>query len=132
MDLHKACLVNSCQRKDAGVLLRLKYAIHQHTGIGCAFNLAKIKSFLFVQPLPLFRTSGSRLYSLAYIESITNAYSQYFVNDIEHTKEINCIKSVNYHWFLSLELFIISFSMVFPWLSDNFCRKTSLLTYSFQ
>ena len=30
-----ACLVNSCQGKDAGVLFRQNYSIHQHTGIGC-------------------------------------------------------------------------------------------------
>ena len=33
-DLHMACLVNSCQGKNAGVLFRLNYLIHQHTGIG--------------------------------------------------------------------------------------------------
>ena len=32
-DLYAACLVNSWQGKDAGVLFRLNYSIHQHTGI---------------------------------------------------------------------------------------------------
>ena len=32
--LHAACLV-SCLGKDTGVLFRLNYSIHQHTGIGC-------------------------------------------------------------------------------------------------
>ena len=48
-DLHAACLVNSCQGKDAGVLFRLNYSIHQHTSIGCdtsllvgTFNLAEV------------------------------------------------------------------------------------------
>ena len=38
MDLHATCLVinfNSCQGKDAGVLLRLHYSIHQYADIGC-------------------------------------------------------------------------------------------------
>ena len=30
-----AIMVISCQGKDAGVLFRLNYSIHQHTGIGC-------------------------------------------------------------------------------------------------
>ena len=30
-----ACTVNSCQGKDAGVLFRLNYSIHQLPGIGC-------------------------------------------------------------------------------------------------
>ena len=35
-NLHAACLANSCQGKDAeGLLFRLNYTIHQHTGIGC-------------------------------------------------------------------------------------------------
>ena len=35
MDLHVPCLVNGCKGEDAGVLFRLNYSIHQHTGIGC-------------------------------------------------------------------------------------------------
>ena len=35
MDLQAACFVNSRQGKDAGVLYRLNYLIHQHTGIRC-------------------------------------------------------------------------------------------------
>ena len=31
----RRCLVNSCQEKNAGVLFRLNYSIHQQTGIGC-------------------------------------------------------------------------------------------------
>ena len=39
MVLYVACLVNSCQEKDAGVLFRLNYSIHhQHTGIGSDTN----------------------------------------------------------------------------------------------
>ena len=43
-------------------------------------NLAKVNTVLF-------RTASRRLDSLAYIESLTDAdaYSQYLVNDIEHT-----------------------------------------------
>ena len=35
MDLLAACMANSSQGKDAGVLFRLKYSIHQNIGIGC-------------------------------------------------------------------------------------------------
>ena len=31
----RACLDSSCLGKDAGVLFRINYSIHQHTGIGC-------------------------------------------------------------------------------------------------
>ena len=48
MVLREACLVNSGQGKDAGVLFRINYSIHQNTGIGCGtssvrtvFNLAE-------------------------------------------------------------------------------------------
>ena len=33
LDIRVARLVNSCQGKDAGILFRLNYSIHQHTGI---------------------------------------------------------------------------------------------------
>ena len=46
-----------------------------------------------------FRVSR-RLDSLAYIENITDAYSQYFVNNIEHAE--NNEQYQNYHLFLSL------------------------------
>ena len=35
MKPHAACLVNISQGKDVGVLFRLNYSIHQHTGFGC-------------------------------------------------------------------------------------------------
>ena len=35
LDLHAACLVNSFQGMDDGVLFRLNCSIHQHTSIGC-------------------------------------------------------------------------------------------------
>ena len=63
------------------------------------FNLAKVQFLSCVQLLSLFRTASRRLDSLAYIESITDAYSQYFVNDIELTETINA----NYHLILSLK-----------------------------
>ena len=77
--------------------------------------------------LSLFQTAGIWLDSLAYIESITDTYCQYFINDIQHTDN-NSVKSVNYHLFLSLEQVIISFCMALSKLSDNFCRKNCLMT----
>ena len=56
--------------------------------------------------------------SLAYIESITDACSQYFVNDIEHTEnnkqgqKCKLSEQINFR-----------FCMVLPYLSGNFCRK---------
>ena len=47
--------------------------------------------------------------SLAYMEDITDAYSQYFVNDIEHTENKLCQKRK-----LSFEQILVSFCMVFP------------------
>ena len=35
LDLHVTCLVSSCQGKDAGVLFRLHFSIHQQADIGC-------------------------------------------------------------------------------------------------
>ena len=51
------------------------------------FNPAKINTFpcMFVATLS-FEQRVDGLDSLAYIESITNAYSQYFVKEIEHTE----------------------------------------------
>ena len=73
-------------------LLRLNYSIHQHTGILCDskflivgnfFNLAKINTTVpCMCSLSLFRTASRELGSSTYIESTTDAYSQYFVNDI--------------------------------------------------
>ena len=49
----------------------------------------------------------------AYIESITDAYSQYSVNDIESIlKTINRVKSANYQLLQSLKQVIASFYMV--------------------
>ena len=42
-----------------------------------------------------FRTASRWLDSLAYVESITDAYSQYFVNDIEHTENIKQCQKCN-------------------------------------
>ena len=52
------------------------------------FNLAKVNTVpcMFTATLSLSWTASRRLNSLAYIESITDAYSQYLVNDIEHTE----------------------------------------------
>ena len=50
LDLLTICLFNSCQGKDAGVIFRLNYSIHQHTGTGCdtssymLLNIAKENS----------------------------------------------------------------------------------------
>ena len=33
LDLHVTCLVNSCQGKDARVLFKQNFSIHQHTDI---------------------------------------------------------------------------------------------------
>ena len=35
LDLHTACLVNSCQGKDAGDLFILNHSIHPYNDIGC-------------------------------------------------------------------------------------------------
>ncbi len=59
--------------------------------------------------LSLFPTANRWLDSLAYIESITDAYSQYFVNDIEHTENNQQGQKCK----LS-ERDIVSFCMVFP------------------
>ena len=77
-----------------------------------------------MHPLSLFRTASRRLDALAYIESITDPYSHYFVNDIEHTENNKQGQKCK----LSLDQVIVSFSMVFPELSDNFCRKNCLMT----
>ena len=46
-------------------------------------------------------------------------------NDIEHTENNKQGQSANY---ISLEQVLVSFCMVFPKFSDNFCRKHCLLT----
>ena len=58
------------------------------------FNLAKVDTVpcMHATGLSLFRTVSRFLDSLAYIESITDAYSQYFINDIEHTENNNRVK----------------------------------------
>ena len=66
------------------------------------FYLAMVTVPACVHPLSLFRTASRRLDSLAYIVSLTNAYSQYFVNDIEHTENEHCQKCKVSH-FLSHE-----------------------------
>ena len=45
IDINAVSLVNSCQRKGAGVLFRINYSIYQHTG---------------VEPLTRFRTANRR------------------------------------------------------------------------
>ena len=60
--------------------------------------------------LSLFRTASGRLDSLAYIESITDAYSQYLVIDIQHTENNKHSQMCK----LSLEQIVVSFYMVFP------------------
>ena len=82
MDLHAAFMVNSCQGKDAGLLFRLKYSIHQHTGIGCdtgliiriIFNLPKVNTVPCTceAALSLSLTASRWLDRLAYIERITD------------------------------------------------------------
>ena len=56
--------------------------------VGTIFNLAKVNTvpFMCAASLSLSWTASRRPDSLAHIESITDAYSQYFVNDIEHTE----------------------------------------------
>ena len=44
-------------------------------------------------------------------------------SDIQHIKKNNRVKCK-----LSLEQILVSFCIVFPWFSDNFCRKHCLLT----
>ena len=72
---------------------------------------AKLNTGPSMHSRSLFRIASRGKDSLAYIESIIDAYSQYFVNDVEHT---DSVKSVTYHLFLSLEQVSVSFCMVFP------------------
>ena len=46
--------------------------------------------------------------SVAYIECIIDAYSKYFIKDIEQTENIKQCQSSNYHLFLSLEQVTVS------------------------
>ena len=56
--------------------------------VGAIFNLAKVNIVPCMCAAALtFGQRVGRLNSLAYTESITDAYSQYFVNDIEHTED---------------------------------------------
>ena len=83
MDLHMACLANSCQGKDAEVLFGLHYSIHQHTGFGCykfltvgtIFDFAKVNRSLHASWHSLFWTANRRMDSLACVERTTDAYS---------------------------------------------------------
>ena len=101
--LHAVCLV-VVER-----IFRLNYSIHQHTGIGCDTSFLDRRNYFHTVPCmfaaALFLTASRWLNSLAYIESITDAYSQYFDNDIQHTENKHC---QNYHLFLSLEQVIVS------------------------
>ena len=58
--------------------------------VGTNLNLAKVNLVPCMSEAALsfsyFGQREDRLDSLAHIESITDAYSQYFVNDIEHTE----------------------------------------------
>ena len=80
MNLHAACLVNWCQEKDAGVCIQTK--LHQHTTLDVLlvlviFNLAKVNTVQCMCAAALsVSDSDKRLDSLAYIESITDAYSE--------------------------------------------------------
>ena len=56
------------------------------------------------------KTTSRWLDSLAYIESITSAYSQHFANVIENTKNNEQCQVV------ALEQFIVNFSIPFPYL----------------
>ena len=68
-----------------------------------------------MRPFSLFRTASRQdgLFSL-YIESIVDAYSQYFVNVIEHTENNKQWSKVQNLLFLPLEQVIVRFCMVFP------------------
>ena len=87
MDLQVAFLVNSCQRKDAVLSFIQTKPLNPSTHwaldviqliVGTIFNLAKVSTVpcMCAAALSLFRTASRRLDSLAYIESITDAYSQ--------------------------------------------------------
>ena len=85
---------------DAGVLFRLN-SIHQHTGMDVILVLDSRNYFqsykdkhspLRVYSCNLFQTASRQLNNLTYIESLTAAYRQYFVNDIEHTENNKCQK----------------------------------------
>ena len=53
------------------------------------------------------------------MENITDTYSQYFVNDIEHTENINGVKSANYY----LNQFLSASAWCSIGFSDNFLLK---------
>ena len=74
--------------------------------VGIVFNLAKvITDPCMCQTLSLSDselTVSWRLDSLAYVESITDSYSQYFAIDIEYTENnINSVKSSNYYFHIT-------------------------------
>ena len=50
--------------------------------VGTIFNLAKVNTIpcMCVAALSLFQTASRQLDSLAYIESINDAYIKYFIN----------------------------------------------------
>ena len=81
--------------------------------VGTNFNLAKVSTVLCMSAATLSLSiveEVDRLESLAYIKSITNAHSQNFINDIEHTGNNKHCQIANYHLFLSLEQVIVSIS----------------------
>ena len=71
--------------------------------VGTVFNLAEVDSSLHAYSCSLSFGQRKRLDSLSRIESITDAYSKYFVCDIEHTGNNEHVKSANYYLFLLLE-----------------------------
>ena len=78
-------MMNKTWGKDIRVLFRLNYSFINQPALvviqvlkaGTIFNLVKLQFIECVQPLSLFQTASRWLDSLAYIENITAAYSQY-------------------------------------------------------
>ena len=67
--------------------------------VGTIFNLAMVDTLpcMCAAALSLFLTASRWLDSLTYIESITDAYSQYFGNDREQTENNKQSQSATYH-----------------------------------
>ena len=74
--------------------------------VGTIFDLAEVTQFLaWVKPLSLsFGQRVDWLDSLAYTENLTDAYSQYFVNDIEETENKTVSKVQTITWTDSCQL----------------------------
>ena len=70
-----------------------------------------------------FGQGVDRLDSLTYMENITDAYSQYFINDIEHTE--NSVKRENCH--LNRFLSASAWSSLSSLIKKMHCLLTSLL-----